>query len=394
MQDFDAIVIGAGAAGLMCAIEAAGRGRRVLILDHAKNPAEKIRISGGGRCNFTHLEASPKNYISQNPHFCKSALKRFGPWDFLDRVIAHNIPYHHKTEGQLFCDNSAKDIIDMLLGDLRAAGGELRLQSPVQSIEKTPEGFRVKTPQATLTCRSLVLASGGLSIPKMGATGFAYDIARHFGHDVITPRAGLVPFTLGGSKLDYITGLSGVSLTARVKLGKTMFEDGFLFTHRGLSGPSMLQISSFWTPGQALEIDLCPDKNIPEILKDRRVQTPRQHISNVLAELVPARLSERILEAAIIDADTRIADLSDKRLSALTALIQPWALVPDGTEGYRTAEVTVGGVDTRQISSQTMESQLCPGLFIIGEALDVTGWLGGYNFQWAWSSGWAAGQAI
>lgn len=394
MQDFDAIVIGAGAAGLMCAIEAAGRGRRVLILDHAKNPAEKIRISGGGRCNFTHLEASPKNYISQNLHFCKSALKRFGPWDFLDRVIAHNIPYHHKTEGQLFCDNSAKDIIDMLLGDLRAAGGELRLQSPVQSIEKTPEGFRVKTPQVTLTCRSLVLASGGLSIPKMGATGFAYDIARHFGHDVITPRAGLVPFTLGGSKLDYITGLSGVSLTARVKLGKTMFEDGFLFTHRGLSGPSMLQISSFWTPGQALEIDLCPDKNILEILKDRRVQTPRQHISNVLAELVPARLSERILEAAIIDADTRIADLSDKRLSALTALIQPWALVPDGTEGYRTAEVTVGGIDTRQISSQTMESQLCPGLFIIGEALDVTGWLGGYNFQWAWSSGWAAGQAI
>ncbi|MFT3997857.1 MAG: NAD(P)/FAD-dependent oxidoreductase [Asticcacaulis sp.] len=390
----DAVIIGAGAAGLMCAIEAARRGRRVVVLDHARAPAEKIRISGGGRCNFTHLEASPKNYLSQNPHFCKSALKRFGPWDFLDRVIAHNIPYHHKTEGQLFCDNSAKDIIDMLLDELRGFGGELWLQSPVHSLDKTPEGFRLSVPGAEIETTKLVLATGGLSIPKMGATGFAYEIAKRFGHDLIATRAGLVPFTLGGAKLDYISGLSGVSLTARAKLGKTAFEDGFLFTHRGLSGPAMLQISSFWTPGQAIEIDLLPGTDVMATLKARRQDTPRQHIGNVLPDLVPARLSERILEVAIIASDTRIADLSDKKLSALTALIQPWSIVPDGTEGYRTAEVTIGGIDTTQVSSQTMESLLCPGLFIIGEALDVTGWLGGYNFQWAWSSGWAAGQAL
>lgn len=394
MHRFDAVIIGAGAAGLMCGIEAARRGRRVVVLDHARAPAEKIRISGGGRCNFTHLEASPKNYLSQNPHFCKSALKRFGPWDFLDRVVAHNIPYHHKTEGQLFCDHSAKDIIDMLLDDLRGHGGELWLQSPVQDLEKTPEGFRLSVPDGVIETTNLVLATGGLSIPKMGATSFAYDVAKRFGHELIPTRAGLVPFTLGGQKLDYISGLSGVSLNARARIGKTRFEDGFLFTHRGLSGPAMLQISSFWTPGQAVEIDLLPGTEALTMLKDRRQSTPRQHIGNVLPDLVPARLSERILEAAIIAPDTRIADLSDKKLSALTAHIQPWSIIPDGTEGYRTAEVTVGGVDTTQISSQTMESLLCQGLYIIGEALDVTGWLGGYNFQWAWSSGWAAGQAL
>ncbi|MCA1935490.1 MAG: NAD(P)/FAD-dependent oxidoreductase [Asticcacaulis sp.] len=394
MRSFDAVIIGAGAAGLMCGIEAAKRGRKVVVIDHARAPAEKIRISGGGRCNFTHLEAAPKHYLSQNPHFCKSALKRFGPWDFLDRVIAHNIPYHHKTEGQLFCDHSAKDIIDMLLGDLRAHGGELWLQSPVQGLDKTPEGFRLSLPDGVIETRKLVLATGGLSIPKMGATGLAYEVAQRFGHGLIGPRAGLVPFTLGGQKLDYISGLSGVSLQARARIGKTVFEDGFLFTHRGLSGPAMLQISSFWTPGQTVEIDLLPGTDALAVLKERRQSTPRQHIGNVLPDLVPARLSERILEATIIAPETRIADLSDKRLSALTALMQPWALIPDGTEGYRTAEVTVGGIDTRQISSQTMESLLCPGLYVIGEALDVTGWLGGYNFQWAWSSGWAAGQAL
>ncbi|MFN3807625.1 NAD(P)/FAD-dependent oxidoreductase [Asticcacaulis sp.] len=394
MSSFEAVIIGAGAAGLMCGIEAAKRGRKVVVIDHARAPAEKIRISGGGRCNFTHLEAAPKHYLSQNPHFCKSALKRFGPWDFLDRVIAHNIPYHHKTEGQLFCDHSAKDIIDMLLGDLRAHGGELWLQSPVQGLDKTPEGFRLSLPDGVIETAKLVLATGGLSIPKMGATGFAYEVAQRFGHGLIAPRAGLVPFTLGGQKLDYISGLSGVSLQARARIGKTVFEDGFLFTHRGLSGPAMLQISSFWTPGQTVEIDLLPGTDALAVLKERRQSTPRQHIANVLPDLVPARLSELILEATIIAPETRIADLSDKRLSALTALMQPWALIPDGTEGYRTAEVTVGGIDTRQISSQTMESLLCPGLYVIGEALDVTGWLGGYNFQWAWSSGWAAGQAL
>ncbi|MEM9966228.1 MAG: NAD(P)/FAD-dependent oxidoreductase [Asticcacaulis sp.] len=392
MPRFDAVIIGAGAAGLMCAIEAAGRGRKVVVLDHAKAPAEKIRISGGGRCNFTHLEAAPKNYISANPHFCKSALKRFGPWDFLDRVIAHKIPYHHKTENQLFCDNSAMDIIDMLLNELRHKGGELWLQSPVTHLEKTPEGFRLTTPDAVLETPKLVLATGGLSIPKMGSTGFAYDIAQRFGHSLVPTRAGLVPFTLGGEKLDYITGLSGVSMTAHITSGKTRFTDGFLFTHRGLSGPSVLQISSYWQPGQSINIDLRPDIDVLSTLKERRQTTPKQQINTVLADLLPSRLSERILDRTGING--RIADLSDKHLSALTALIQPWTLIPDGTEGYRTAEVTVGGIDTQDISSQTMESQLCPGLYIIGEALDVTGWLGGYNFQWAWSSGWAAGQSL
>ncbi|MFT4090653.1 MAG: NAD(P)/FAD-dependent oxidoreductase [Asticcacaulis sp.] len=392
MPRFDAVIIGAGAAGLMCAIEAAGRGRKVVVLDHAKSPAEKIRISGGGRCNFTHLEASPKNYISANPHFCKSALKRFGPWDFLDRVIAHNIPYHHKAENQLFCDNSAMDIIDMLLNELRSKGGELWLQSPVTGLEKTPEGFRLSTPDAVLETSKLVLATGGLSIPKMGATGFAYEVAQRFGHSIVPTRAGLVPFTLGGEKLDYITGLSGVSLNARIRSGKTVFEDGFLFTHRGLSGPSVLQISSYWQAGQSIDIDLRPDIDVLAALKERRQTTPKQLISTVLADILPSRLSERILERS--GTNGRIADLSDKHLTALTALIQPWTLIPDGTEGYRTAEVTIGGVDTQHISSQTMESQLCPGLYIIGEALDVTGWLGGYNFQWAWSSGWAAGQGL
>lgn len=392
MPRFDAVIIGAGAAGLMCAIEAAGRGRKVVVLDHAKAPAEKIRISGGGRCNFTHLEASPKNYISANPHFCKSALKRFGPWDFLDRVIAHKIPYHHKTENQLFCDNSAMDIIDMLLNELRHKGGELWLQSPVTHLEKTPEGFRLTTPDAVLETPKLVLATGGLSIPKMGATGFAYEIAQRFGHSLVPTRAGLVPFTLGGEKLDYITGLSGVSMTARITSGKTRFTDGFLFTHRGLSGPSVLQISSYWQAGQSINIDLRPDIDVLAALKERRQTTPKQQISTVLGDFLPSRLSERILERTGING--RIADLSDKHLSALTALIQPWTFIPDGTEGYRTAEVTVGGIDTQDISSQTMESQLCPGLYIIGEALDVTGWLGGYNFQWAWSSGWAAGQGL
>ncbi|MDC7681946.1 NAD(P)/FAD-dependent oxidoreductase [Asticcacaulis sp. BYS171W] len=393
-RKFDAVIIGAGAAGLMTAIEAAKRGRTVVVIDHAKAPAEKIRISGGGRCNFTHLDAAQKNYISANPNFCKSALKRFTPWDFLDRVIARGIPYHHKAENQLFCDNSAMDIIDMLLDDLKSHGGELWLQSPVSDLEKTPEGFRLSVPGAVIECQNLVLATGGLSIPKMGATGFAYDVARRFGHDIVPTRAGLVPFTLGGEKLQYIEGLSGVSLNARVRIGKKSFNDGFLFTHRGLSGPSILQISSYWTPGQAVEIDLRPDINVMETLKERRRSTPRQHIANVLSEIVPKRLSDRILEAAILDGETRIADLSDKKLMAINTWLQPWSLIPDGSEGYRTAEVTVGGIDTQHISSQTFESALCPGLYVVGEALDVTGWLGGYNFQWAWSSGWAAGQAI
>jgi predicted Rossmann fold flavoprotein len=391
---FDVVVIGAGAAGLMCGIETARRGRRVAVLDHAKKPAEKIRISGGGKCNFTHLQATPKNFLSQNPHFCISALKRFTAWDFLDRVVKRGIPYFEKTEGQLFCETSAGDIIDMLLDDLHEAGGELYLGVSVESVEKNEAGFDIATSDGVLSCEKLVIATGGLSIPKMGATGLAYDIARQFGHDITETRAGLAPFTLGGDKLAAIEGLSGVSLTAQVTCGKTSFTDGFLFTHRSLSGPSILQISSYWKPGQAIEIDLSPGLNLMEHLKARRRERPKQTLGNVTAEILPRRLSDRILEWHSLPPEARIGDLGNASLQTLTDAISRWTFIPDGTEGYRTAEVTVGGIDTRGLSSQTMESQLCPGLYFIGECVDVTGWLGGYNFQWAWSSGWAAGQAV
>ncbi len=391
---FDVVIVGAGAAGLMCGIEAARRGRRVAVIDHAKKPAEKIRISGGGRCNFTHLQATPKNFLSLNPHFCISALKRFTPWDFLDRVVKRGIPYFEKTEGQLFCETSAGDIIDMLLEDLADAGGELYLGISVEGVLKTGDGFEIDTSKGILTAEKLVIATGGLSIPKMGATGFAYDIARQFGHDITEIRAGLVPFTLGGEKLAAIEGLSGVSLTARVTCGKASFTDGFLFTHRGLSGPAILQISSYWKPGQTIEIDLLPGMNALEYLLGRRKDRPKQTLGNVVAEILPRRLSDRILEWHDLPPESRMADLSNAALQTLADAVNRWTFIPDGTEGYRTAEVTLGGIDTRALSSQTMESQLCPGLYFIGECVDVTGWLGGYNFQWAWSSGWAAGQVV
>ena len=391
---FDVVIIGAGAAGLMCGIEAARRGRHVAVLDHAKKPAEKIRISGGGKCNFTHLQATPKNFLSQNPHFCISALKRFTPWDFLDRVIARGIPYFEKTEGQLFCETSANDIIDMLLDDLTDAGGELYLGVSIERVEKHEAGFVLETSDGALTCGKLVIATGGLSIPKMGATGLAYEIARQFGHEITETRAALVPFTLGGEKLASIEGLSGVSLTAKTSCGKTSFTDGFLFTHRGLSGPAVLQISSYWKPGQIIEIDLLPDVNVYEHLQARRKDRPKQSLGNVVAEILPRRLSDRILEWHDLPPEARMADLGNPVIQTLADAINRWTFIPDGTEGYRTAEVTLGGIDTRALSSQTMESQLCAGLYFIGECVDVTGWLGGYNFQWAWSSGWAAGQAV
>ena len=394
MKSWDVVVVGAGAAGLMCAIEAARRGRRVVVIDHAKKPAEKIRISGGGKCNFTHLQALPKNFLSGNPHFCISALKRFTPWDFLDRVIARGIPYYEKTEGQLFCETSAGDIIDMLLDDLRDAGGELWLSTSVEDVQKTAAGFELKTSGGRIACEKLVVATGALSIPKMGATGWAYDLARQFGHAITDTRAGLVPFTLGGDKLAAIEGLSGVSLTARVTVGKVSFTDGFLFTHRGLSGPSVLQISSYWRPGQAVEIDLLPGTDVMKALLAKKKDRPKQTIGTVLAELLPRRLSDRILEWQNLQLESKMADLPNASLNDLSNAINHWTFIPDGTEGYRTAEVTVGGVDTKDLSSQTLESQLCPCLHFVGECLDVTGWLGGYNFQWAWSSGWAAGQAV
>ncbi len=391
---YDVVILGAGAAGLMCAIEAARRGRRVVVVDHARKPAEKIRISGGGKCNFTHLQAAPKNFLSDNPHFCISALKRFTPWDFLDRVTARGIPYYEKTEGQLFCETSAADIIDMLLSDLRGAKGDLWLDTAIEGVTKTSGGFAVATSRGVVACDKLVVATGGLSIPKMGATGLAYEIARQFGHTVTNTRAALVPFTLGGEKLARIEGLSGVSLTASVKVDKTVFTDGFLFTHRGLSGPAVLQVSSYWRPGQAVEINLAPDLDVLKHLLAKRKDRSKQTIGTVLAEILPRRLSDRILQWQALPPDNRMAEMSNATLQSLADAVNRWTFIPDGTEGYRTAEVTLGGIETSGLSSQTLESQLCAGLYFIGECVDVTGWLGGYNFQWAWSSGWAAGHAV
>ena len=377
----------------MCGIEAARRGRKVVVLDHASKPAEKIRISGGGKCNFTHLKAAPKNFISQNPHFCISALKRFTPWDFVGRVIERGIPYYEKTEGQLFCETSAQDIIDMLLDDLQSAGGELWLKTEIRRVDAHDGGFVLVTTAGPLNCEMLVVATGGLSIPKMGATGFAYELARQFGHTIVETRPALVPFTLGDDKLADLNGLSGVAVEARMTAGKTQFTDGFLFTHRGLSGPAALQISSYWRTGQAVEIDLLPGLNLMEWLLERKSSRGKQSLGNALAELLPRRLSDRWLELHGLRTDSNVGDLPNASLDTLSKAVKKWTLVPMGTEGYRTAEVTAGGIDTNGLSSQTMESRLCPGLYFIGECVDVTGWLGGYNFQWAWSSGWAAGQA-
>ena len=391
---FDIIVVGAGAAGLMCAIEAARRGKRVVVLDHAARPAEKIRISGGGKCNFTHLHATPKNYLSDNPSFCISALKRFTAQDFLDRVTARGIAYYEKSEDQLFCVNGAQEIIDMLLDDLRDSGGELRLKTAVDGVTRGDEGFEVETSAGRLSCAKLVMASGGLSIPKMGATGLAYEIARQFGHDIVATRAALVPFALGDDKLAQLAGLAGVSLTARVSVGKTGFTDGFLFTHRGLSGPAVLQASSYWQVGDRVEVDLLPGVDAMALLLTKKRERPKAQLGTILGEILPARLAEKWIAIYNLPGTARMADLSASTLTHAANSLNFWTFTPMGTEGYRTAEVTAGGVDTRQLSSQTLESRLCPGLHFIGEAVDVTGWLGGYNFQWAWSSGWAAGRAV
>lgn len=387
----DVLVIGAGAAGMMCAIEAARRGRRVIVLDHAAKPAEKIRISGGGRCNFTNLYAAPENFLSENPHFCKSALKRFTQHDFLKRIEAHGIAWHEKTLGQLFCDNSAQDIINMLLDDMREAGAALRLETSVCGIEKNDNGFHVATTRGDIACASLVIATGGLSIPKIGATGFGYDIARQFGHDITPTRAALVPLLFAPDILAKTKALSGLSVDpSTVSHGKTSFREGMLFTHKGISGPSILQISSYWQEGDDIVINLLPDVDIYEELRNRRQNQARQMLHNVLASFIPRRLAEQIV--AELEMDAPMADLSDKKLRALADRLQAWHVTPTGSEGYRTAEVTRGGVDTRGLSSKTMESLNVPGLYFIGEVVDVTGWLGGYNFQWAWSSGWVAGQ--
>lgn len=394
-ESFDVVVIGAGAAGLMCGIEAGKRGRRVLVLDHARSPGEKIRISGGGRCNFTNLHTSADNFISQNPRFCRSAFAGYSQQDFIALVERHGIAYHEKTLGQLFCDGSSRQIVDMLMTECADANVAVRVGTQVTGYAKTETGFRLETADRAVTCGSLVIASGGKSIPKMGATGSGYDVARHFGLEVVPPRAALVPFTFGEDMRQRFQGLSGVSVDAIVRCGKTRFAEALLFTHRGLSGPAILQISSYWEEGRELSVDLVPGTDVFQYLKTARADRARQAAPTVLASLLPKRLADHILAMAgnaKLGPDGRIADIADRQLKAVADSVNDWRVIPSGTEGFRTAEVTLGGVDTRALSSKTFEARKVPGLYFIGEVVDVTGHLGGYNFQWAWSSGYAAGQ--
>ncbi len=389
----DVVIIGAGAAGMMCAIEAGKRGRRVVVIDHARAPGEKIRISGGGRCNFTNIHASPRNFLSGNPHFCKSALARYRPQDFVALVERHGIDWHEKTLGQLFCDHSAKDIIRMLMAEMRAAGVQLRLETSIGEVERTASGFRVTTSAGAVDAASLVVASGGKSIPKMGATGLAYRIAEQFGLPVVETRPALVPLTLDQAQLTKLGALAGVAADAEARFGKAAFREAVLITHRGLSGPAILQISSYWREGEEIVLRLMPDIDIASILKGMRRTNGRQAVQTALADILPRRLAQFFADEAKLTG-RMLADLSDKAIDALSRSIQAWAVKPAGSEGYRTAEVTLGGVDTRALDSRTMQANEIPGLYFVGECVDVTGWLGGYNFQWAWASGFVAGQDV
>ncbi len=391
-RKFDVVILGAGAAGMMCAIRAGARGRSVLVLDHAKAPGEKIRISGGGRCNFTNIHAGPKNYLSANPHFAKSALARYTPRDFLDMVERHRIAWHEKTLGQLFCDDSAKDIIQMLLAEMKAVGAALEVQKQITSVEKTPDGFRIGTADGPIEAGAVVVATGGKSIPKMGATGLAYDIAKQFGLKIIETRPGLVPLTLDPNTLEKLSPLSGIGVPAELRHGKTAFREALLFTHRGLSGPSILQISSYWREGDDITLSIEPDLDIGGVLKSARKANGKQAAQTALAEVLPKRLAQFFVENRGIT--SHLADLSDKAIEGLAASIQNWTIRPAGSEGYRTAEVTLGGIDTSDLDSKTMQAKAVPGLYFIGESVDVTGWLGGYNFQWAWASGQVCGEAL
>ncbi|MBX7249264.1 MAG: NAD(P)/FAD-dependent oxidoreductase [Caulobacteraceae bacterium] len=392
MQHFDVIIVGAGAAGMMCAIEAGKRGRRVLVVDHARAPGEKIRISGGGRCNFTNIGTEPKNFLSQNPKFCVSALRRYRPEDFIALVRNHGIAFHEKTLGQLFCDDSARQIIAMLLDEMKAAGVALRLQTAVDRVARTDGGFELTMGGETAACASLVVATGGKSIPKMGATGWAYDIARQFGVPVVETRPALVPLTFEVGLLERLKPLAGVAVDARVRAGKAAFDEAMLFTHRGLSGPAILQVSSYWREGEAIEIDMAPGVEVYESLRVARRDTPKRALATVLHQWLPDRLAHHV--AAEAGAQGNIADAPDRLLRAAAEAVNAWRVKPVGSEGYRTAEVTLGGVDTRALNSRTLQAEAVPGLHFIGECVDVTGWLGGYNFQWAWASGWCAGQAV
>ena len=394
MERFDAIVIGAGAAGMFCAAQAGQAGLRVLLLDNGKKPGRKILMSGGGRCNFTNLYVEPAAYLSQNPHFCKSALARYTQWDFIDLVGKHGIAWHEKTLGQLFCDDSAEQIVKLLVDECAKGNVTMRLRSEVLSVERDEAGFSLQLNGETVTTKKLVIASGGLSMPGLGASPFGYKIAEQFGLKVLPTRAGLVPFTLHKPMLDVSQTISGVSVPSVISAQDgTVFRESLLFTHRGLSGPAVLQISSYWQPGEFVTINLLPDIDLAEFLDAQRAEHPNQSLKNTLAMHLPKRLVECLQQLGQIP-DVTLKQLNVRDQQTLVETLTEWRVQPNGTEGYRTAEVTLGGVDTNELSSRTMEARKVPGLYFIGEVMDVTGWLGGYNFQWAWSSAWACAQAL
>jgi len=391
-ESCDVLIVGGGAAGLMCALTAGQRGRRVIVLEGANRVGKKILMSGGGRCNFTNTGTTPENFLSANPHFCKSALARYTPAHFIELVERHRIAWHEKELGQLFCDDSSKQIVAMLLAECAAAGVDIRVGCAIDSVRKSADGFIVSTDCGEFTAPALVVASGGLSIPSMGASGFGYTIARQFGHAVLPTRAGLVPLTLSGTHLERWQDLSGVALPVEARAGARSFRGAMLITHRGISGPAILQISSYWQPGDVLTIDLLPELDALPLLRDQRTQRPSSELKTILAELLPKRFAQRLCETTITNRSMK--QYRDAELIQVAAVLKNWPIVASGTEGYRTAEVTLGGVDTDELSSTTMQSRRVSGLYFIGEVVDVTGHLGGYNFQWAWASGHAAGCAI
>ncbi|WBA08715.1 NAD(P)/FAD-dependent oxidoreductase [Salinivibrio kushneri] len=394
MTEYDVIVIGAGAAGLMCAAQAGQRGRRVLVVDHAKKPGRKILISGGGRCNFTNYDVTANNFLCENPHFVKSALAQYSQWDFIGLVATHGVAYHERDHGQLFCDDSAKDIVNLLLAECDQATISQRYRCEVHDIVQEETGFRLKLNGEPVRCQSLVVATGGLSMPKLGATPFGYQLAEQFGLKVLPTRAALVPYTLHQEDKTRFADISGVSVPCSITTESGVcFTENLLFTHRGLSGPAVLQTSSFWQPGEAVTIDLLPSESLKDVLVAMRDKHPNQTLKTSLSRLFPKRLVEVLIARDSLP-DKPLKQLDDKQLDQLHHYFHQWSIAPNGTEGYRTAEVTLGGVDTHAISSKTLEARDIPGLYFIGEVLDVTGWLGGYNFQWAWSSGWVAGQHV
>lgn len=393
MKKVDVIIIGASASGLMCAIEAAKRGRQVLILDHANKAGKKILMSGGGRCNFTNYDVSAENYISHNKHFVKSALSRFTQWDFIALVDSYKIPYHEREHGQLFCDNSSKDILNLLLSESEKYDVTIQLNTNINNIEhKSDHHFIIKSNVDDYHCQSLIIASGGLSIPKMGASPFGYKVAEQFNIKVWPTSAGLVPFTLHKHDKDTFSDLSGIAINSLVSCNSISFRENILFTHRGLSGPAILQISSYWLAGEMVSINLLPDINLLENLNQTRKSQPQIKLKTLLHKLLPKRLINTFIENELLD--KTLQEITFEQFQDITSQLQNWSIKPNGTEGYRTAEVTIGGVDCDALSSKTFESKNNPGLYFIGEVMDISGWLGGYNFQWSWSSGWCAGQYV